>query len=405
MMRRRYQVCAVGAAAALIVAVGVQPASATPTSTGASGFASAGYTGSASMKADLTITGALGGLLGSLLTPIVTNLLDPVVAALTGTASGTVGAVLGPASSFHAASPTVQTGPAPTAFPTDLPSGLPSPCLGTSTTQPCYSAAGSGAISASPLATVSVGALSGYTQQVTTAADATTPIFGRAQEASSSISILPAITTLANPLVSTGVVDSKANCPNDGTSAPSASASASNISLLGGVVKLSVVSDYIANVVFNGTTYPTVSAVPTVTVGGVTLQPYGDSIVVSLSLSLSQILTGLAIPSSITSTLLGYGNAGTALTLSLVIGPNTTVTNTSAVAWGLEVGVDLSGSLAFSLPTGSAGTPIVGASISVPTGITGSTFGNLLDLRLAYTACADGASSAGATQIIPVEFI
>ena len=404
-MNRRLRVCAVGAAATLIVAIGVQPASATATSTGATGFASAAYSGSASMKANLTITGALGGLLGSLLTPIITNLLNPVVSALTGTASSTVGALLGPSSTFHAASPTVQTAPAPGAFPTDLPGGLPSPCSATSATQPCYSASGSGAINAAPLATVSLGALSGYTQQVTSTADSTSPIFGRAQEASTSISVLPGIVGLANPVVSTGLVDSKANCPNDGVSPPSASVSGANIKLLGGLVTLSVASGSIANLTFNGTTYPNLNALPTVTAAGVTVQPYGDSVAVSLSLSLSQILAGLGIPSSITSTLLGYGNTGTSLTLTLVIGPNTTVTNTSATAWGLGVGVDLSGSLAFSLPTGSAGTPIVGANITIPTGITGSTFGNLLDLRLAYSACAVGATSVGATQVIPPELI
>jgi len=229
-------------------------------------------------------------------------------------------------------------------------------------------------------------------------------IFGRAQEASTSISVLSGIFSLANQLVSTGLVDSKANCPNNGTS-PSASVSGTNIRLLGGLITLSVASGAIASLTFNGTTYASLSTLPTVTAGGVTVQPYGDSVIVSLSLSLSQVFAGLGLASSITTPLLGYGNTGAALTLSLVVGPNTDVTNTTATAWGLGVGVDLAGSLGFSLPTGSAGTPIVGATVSIPTGITGSTFGNLLDLRLAYSACAVGATSAGATQVIPPELI
>lgn len=404
MMRRRAATAVVAiASSALIMVAGVQPASATSTSAGATGFASAAYTGSATMKATMTITGALGGLLGSLLTPIVTNLLNPVVSALTATVSSTIGAVVGPASNYHAASPSVQTGPAPGAFPTDLPSGLPVGCVMTSTTQPCYTAsAGSGTLSVAPLASVNLGALSGYTQQVTSAADAHNPIFGRAQEASASISVLQGITSLTNPLVTTGLVDSKANCPNDGT-APTASANATNVRLLGGLVTLSVVGDSIASLTFNGTTYASLATLPTVTAGGVTVQPYGDSVVVSLSLSLSQVLQGLGLASSIVTPLLSYGTAGTSLTLSLVVGPNTVVTNTTATAWGLGIGVDLSGSLGFSLPTGSSGTPIVGATVAIPTGITGSTFGNLLDLRLAYSACSVGASSAGATQAIPPE--
>jgi hypothetical protein len=81
------------------------------------------------------------------------------------------------------------------------------------------------------------------------------------------------------------------------------------------------------------------------------------------------------------------------------------VTNTTAAAWGLGVGVDLSGSLGFTL------LGLVGASISIPTGITGTTFGNLLDLRLGYTACSVGASSGGtgtgpgATQVVPPTLI
>jgi len=403
----RLKLVSVGVATtALVLAVGAQPASANPpTSTGATGFASAAYTGSASMKASLSITGALGGLLGSLLTPIVTNLLTPVVSALTGTVSTAIGTVLGPASTYHAASPTIQTGPAPASFPTDLPGGLPSPCTSSSATQPCYSAAGSETISAAPLASVTLGALSGYTQQVSNASDTTNPIFGRAQEASTSVSVLPAISSLANPLVATGLVDSKANCPNDGSSSPSASASGTNIRLLGGLITLSVVSGSIASLTFNGTTYASLSTLPTVTAAGVTVQPYGDSVIVSLSLSLAQILAGLGLASSIVTPLLSYGNTGTSLTLSLVVGPNTDVTNTTATAWGLGVGVDLSGSLAFSLPTGSVGTPLVGATIAIPTGITGSTFGNLLDLRLAYSACAVGTTSVGATQVIPPELI
>jgi hypothetical protein len=396
-MRRVLVTVALATIAALLLPN--QPAGAASVSSGASAFASAGYTGTAQMQANLTLTGSLGGLLNGLITPIVNNALNPLVAALQGTASNIVGAALGPASSYAATTPTDQGGTAPAAFPTDLPGGLPSPCSTSSATQPCYSATSVAPVSVPVLATVDVGAARGYTQQTPSSADATNPIFGRAQTTGTDISVLAGTSSIVNPAVSVGTVDALANCPNSGSTTPSASVSAANVSVLGGVVTLGVANGAITTITANGTTYPTLDDLPDLTFGGITLQPYGDSIAVTLPLTVSQLAAALGLSSSITSTLLTYATSGTELSLTFVIGPNTEVTKTTALAWGLGIGVDLSGSLTFDL------LGIVGARISVPTGISGSNFGNVLDLRLGYTSCRTGSATDGGNKMIPLQYV
>ena len=387
----------VSAVAIAAMAVVLAPAAgAVPVSTGATAYSAAGFTGSATMNASLTLTGTLGGILGNTIGPIVSAALNPLVAALQGTASTVVDGVLGASGPNHVTTPISQGGPAPATFPGDMPSGLPSPCTATSTTQPCYSAtSGLSGINVPPLVNVGLTAVTGYTEQVPTSAASTNQIFGRAQAVSAGISVLPAIASLTNPLISTGTVDSIASCPNDGTTSPSAHVAASTITLAGGLVTLTVASDRIANLVVNGVGYASVNALPVVSVGGIVVQPYGSSVEVTLPLTLTQIATGLGLPSSVISTLSTYGLAGTSLKLSVVVGPDTVVTKTTAQAWGLGIGVDLSGSLNFNL------LGLVGATVTVPTGIGGNNLGNVLDLRLGYTACTVGATNAGSTKAVP----
>lgn len=395
-MSRKIRVTVSAVAIAAMALVLAPPAGAVPVSTGATAYSAAGFTGSASMNASLTLTGTLGGILGNTIGPIVSAALNPLVAALQGTASAVVDGTLGASSANHVTTPINQGGTAPGTFPGDMPSGLPSPCSAANTTLPCYNVtSGLNAINVPPLVNVGLTAVTGYTQQVPTAAASTNQIFGRAQAVSAGISVLPAIASLANPLVSTGTIDSIASCPNDGTSSPSAHVAASTINLVGGLVTLTVASDRIANLVVNGVSYASVNALPVVSVGGIVVQPYGSSVEVTLPLTLTQIATGLGLPSSVITTLGTYGIAGTSLNLSVVVGPETVVTKTTAQAWGLGVGVDLSGALNFNL------LGLVGATVTVPTGIGGNNLGNVLDLRLGYTACTVGATSAGSSKAVP----
>ena len=211
---------------------------------------------------------------------------------------------------------------------------------------------------------------------------------------SASISALSGISSLTSPLVSAGVIDAKANCPNDGSTAPSASVSATSVSLLGGLVTLNVANGAIANLKVNGTTVGSLGSLSPTTVGAVKVQSYGTAVKLDVTLSLANLLSTLNLDSSAVSELLGDVTSSS-LTLSVIVGPNTTVTSTSAKAWGLGVGVDLSGSLTFNLLN------LVGARVLLPTGISGGNYGNLVDLRLGYASCTAGSGGSGGSSSTP----
>jgi hypothetical protein len=393
------------ALAAFAVAAAPQASAATLTP-GASAYSTAAAVGTGSLQANLQLTGSLGTLLDSLIDPIVNSALNPVVNALQGTADDAVDALLGASSNLNAATDPsqAQVTTAPAAFPNDT---LPSPCVA-SGAQPCYSSTGV-SVNSAPLASVSTGLLTGYAEQVAASADATSPIFARAGATNSQISILPGISSLVpglpgavNPLVSTGLTNSKANCPNDGasgaskpTTPPSASVSTTGVTMFGGLVTFGVLDGQLTNLMANGTHYQLngpknsgVAELPTLTVAGVTIGPYGSSILVSVPITVSQAFAALGLPASVVNALNGLSPTSS-LKLSLVVGPNSTVTNRTASAWGLGVGVDLSGSLAFNL------FGVVTATVNVPTGIRQSNYGNVLDLRLAYSSCVSGFVPAG----------
>ena len=380
-------------------AVAAAPAAAVPPVTNnASAYAAAAGTGSARLSAGLQLTGAVGGLLDSLISPIVNSALNPLLAALSGTVNTLAAAALGASSTLNAGTPSGQSGTSPGTFPTEP---VPSPCTN-SGVEPCYNVA-SNLLNAAPLVNVSLGQLDGWTQQIPSTADATNPIYGRAHDGAPAISILPGLSSIVpglplatNPLISATTADAKANCPNDGgvgatkpKTAPSASASASGVSLLGGLVTFSAVNGQIAGLSVNGVAYANVLSLPSLTVAGVTINSFGNSIIIGIPLSVSQVLTALGLPGSVVSQLLGLSPTSS-VTVNIVVGPNATVTNTSVSAWGLGVGVDLSGQLSFNL------LGLVGATVTIPSGISGGNLGNLIDLRLAYATCQSGTNSGSA---------
>jgi hypothetical protein len=398
------------AATVLSTAAATDAAAMTPSLTsGASAYSAAGATGTASMQANLQLTGSLGKLLDYLIGPIVSQSINPLVAALQGSVNGTVAALLGASSSLNAATDPnqLQADTAPAAFPNDT---LPSPCL-PSGAQPCYSASSS-SVNGAPLASVGVGPLSGYVEQVRQPADATNPVFARASVASPQVSVLPGISSLipglptaTNPLVSAALVNAKANCPNDGpvsatkpTTAPSAQETASSVTVLGGLITFGVLDGQLTSLKVNGVSYPSVLNLPTVTVSGVTIAPFGSSVIVSIPLSVSQVLGGLGLPSAVVTALSSYTGTSS-VKLSLVVGPNSTVTSRSATAWGLGIGVNLSGSLSFNL------LDLVTATVNIPTGISGGNLGNVLDLRLGYTTCQSGVTVPAVVPVVPLAMV
>lgn len=348
------------------------------------------FVGTGTLSANLELTGAVGGLINGLISPIVNGALNPLINTVQGTLSTVVASTLGVSSPLVAGNPSGPSLPAPGAFPGDLPAGLPAPCttgtLPVPVPQPCFSATGPGSVSLPGLVTLTTGALRGYTQQVT----GTNTILGRAQVADVSVAALPALPSLVSPLVNVSTIDSLATCPVGGGA--SANVATATVNLLGGLLSLKVLNGEISTITLGGGTY-TLTALPTVTVGGFTLSAYGTALKLSIALSLANVLTALGLDSSIIGQLTNDALPNTSLTLSVIVGPNSQVTSTSAQAWGLGIGVDLSGSLGFTL------LGLVGATVSVPSGIGGGNYGNLLDARLAYTSCT---SSAATTTTIPV---
>jgi hypothetical protein len=244
-----------------------------------------------------------------------------------------------------------------------------------------------------------VPALKGYTQENK---GGTLPMYGRSQVTNPSVSV-PFVATVpglpaSGALLSAAAVNAYASCPEDGSTAPSAGVSAANVSLLGGLISMSLANNAIGTVTVSGTNY-TLNTLPASAIAGVYLSKYGSALKISIPLTLQQLEVALNLSSSVSSTLNANANSSASLTMTVIVGPNTVVTASSAKAWGLGLGVDLSGSLGFNL----AG--LVGATVAVPSGIGGGNYGNLLDARLAYSACTSAASSPSVTPAVPPALI
>jgi hypothetical protein len=373
------------AAAALTLgaaALAAPAAGASGVSNGATAYSAGAATGAANLSATLTLTGAVGGLLDGMISPIVSSALNPLVQALQGTVNGVVAGVLGAGSPNAAGTPTQQAAAVAGTFPNEtFPGGAA--CTSGSATQPCYATL-SAPVHAAPLADITAGVVHGFTQQTRASDDPTNPIYGRAQVTSVAVSVLSGISALTSPLAGVAAVDAKANCPGDGAADPSVSVSATDVTLLGGLVRLDVLNGAVADLTINGASVGTLANLaPIALPGGVTVRSYGTSVRVDVTLSLDQLLTGLGLAGLAVSQLLADVTSSS-LTLSILAGPNSTVTANSAKAWGLGLGVDLSGSLEFDL------LGLAGARVALPTGIGAGNFGNVLDLRLAYASCSAG---------------
>lgn len=372
------------------------PAQAAPivVTPGATAVSMPTFTGTASSHPNLALTGSLGGLLDGLISPIVNTALNPLVSALQGLSfNSLISSATGSSSSYVASSLDQQVGPAPAAFPADA---NPVPC-GAAYGTPCYSAATS-AITLGPLASLGLNTFSGYTQQVPATVDATNPILGRAGFSSTTVGVLPGVSAIANPIVTTGRVDAKANCPNNGTS-PSTAEQASTVSVANGLVTFSVANGDIANLKVNGTTYGTLPAFAGTTVNGIGVDPYGASAIrLTIPLTAAQLIGGLGLPSSAVTELLN-DTTGSTMALRVIVGPYDALTTSSGYAWGMGVAIDLSGTLSFNL------LGLVGATVALPSGIGGGNFGNVMDLRMSYVSCTSGSFTAAGTPPVPIGLI
>jgi hypothetical protein len=307
------------------------------------------------------------GLL-SFLSPVISGVVNPLTAALTALPSTLLTDVAAglTGSGLQATNPGIaQTAPSAGTYPASCASGgwNSSDCYGP--TIPTVSAA--------PLLALTSGATQGF------ATGDSTGYTARAKIAD------PNLTVLGLNIGDLGLVEASSFCS---TSACTSTQALSNLSLLGGAVQAKIASGNLFQVSVAGGAYVTVSGLSTKsgTGGGLpyTVSANGNLLKVQIGLSLTQLLTGLGL-GNLLSTVSGLADAGSTASLTLVIGPGTAPVTGSTQTWGLEVGVDLSASISLSL------LGLAGVTIAVPTGISGANYGDLLDLKLAYTNAYSGA--------------
>ncbi|MBN9619739.1 MAG: hypothetical protein J0H43_08405, partial [Actinobacteria bacterium] len=314
----------------------------------------------------LTVSPLPTGLLGFLssittdVAPLTTALSQLVSQTVAGVAAGLTGAGLS-ATNSGTSTPTPSAG----TYPTCTASGW--------STSDCYGPLVP-TVSLPSLLTLSSGTTQGY------AAYSSTTGYSAAAKVAD-----PVLGLLGITLANLGIVQSTSSCTSNGSCTQTQSISGA--SLLGGAVQLSLANGrFLATV--NGVQVSGV-AVPLSVAGiGATISANGNLLTVKIALTLTQLLNSLGLGSLLSSVvgLVDANNGGPSATLTLTVGPGSSTSNGTTSAWGLDVGVDLSANINISL------LGLAGVSISVPSGIGGSNYGNLLDLKLAYTNAASGQS-------------
>ncbi|MGN6606228.1 MAG: hypothetical protein ACTHMS_04360 [Jatrophihabitans sp.] len=376
-MRLRSSAVVVAACALAATAVAA-PATAASTT---SAYSAAGYATPGSLAPVTTITGSLGGLVGPLVNPALAGLVNPLVAALTQAPQTVLAGVL---TGIVNAGNASANNPISTTTPSGQPSCATAPW---NAGNACYSTLSLGAPLA-PLVNVGLQAANGYTGTFTNGTG--TPVTAVASAALTDVSVL------GLNVVGAGTVTATSSCPTTGsTSATAASPAFNGLGLFGNAVSASVASGTgLLSVLVGGN--PLVGT-QTVTIPGgtVSLTLNSNLLTAKITITPSYLLQQLGL--SVAGSLMSLITASN-LVLTLTVGPGaqktTSSSQASAGAWGLEVGADLSGSLDLTV----AG--LVGIDVALPTGITSSAYGNLLDLKLAYTTCS-AVSSSTTAQIPP----
>jgi len=354
-MRRAIAICASCATAASVV---LSSAPAFGTTTG-SATAKAAY-GSASTISPTAPSGS--GLLGSTVTAVVQPLVDTLTSDVNSSVSSLVTTLL------NVSGDTADTNGGASSYPRGATLGVTVPGV--------------------------VGlALNGPSGSVTSNAS------GYSATSSFSHSTLSVLGISAADL---GVATATATCPASGS--PSATTSLSGVNLFAGAVQAKVAGGSgLLQVSLNGGAYQSVSGLSStltqVPGTSVSVRANGNFLQVSEAVSLDTLLSALGLTTLLSGLSGLVDTSGTALTLSITIGPGSSSDASGASAWGLEVGADLSGTVSVNMLSVLGGL-LGGATITIPTGINGTSYGNLLDLKLAYAACTSG-SGGGTTSWIP----
>ena len=328
MTSRSRFVVAISVGALVVALAAAQPASA---ATSGSATAEAAYGAAAAIAPAAPVgSGILGSTLSDLIAPIVNTLTQQINSLV----STSVVALL------NSGGNVADTTTGPSSYPTG------------------------------PLASVSVPGVLGLTLNGPSGSISATPSAYSAMSEFSS----PSLSVLGLSVASLGVASASVNCPTSGTGNPTAAVTLSGVSLFGGAVNAKLANGTnLLQVQLNGGAWQSVtglgSTLTPVAGTAVLVKADGDLLQVTASISLSTLLGGIGL-GGLLSTLNGaISTTGTALNLSLTIGPGSaTPGNGSATAWGLEVGVDLSGTISVSELSvlGDIGGTSV---ITIPTGI------------------------------------
>ncbi|MBE7189290.1 hypothetical protein [Jatrophihabitans endophyticus] len=311
--------------------------------------------GSLSITPKVTLLGiGLSGLLGSVtsnLTPLLQALPGALTTALNTALTGTGTSVTNPAQS--------QPRPA-SGYPTCGQAGWDS--------SDCYGPL-LPTVSAPSLVTVSTGAAQGYAtgdQQGYIAA---------AQVADPNVSLLGV------SLGDLGVSSSTASC--DTTPTCTASHTLSGGSLFNGGLTYSIASGNLLAKVGNITVPTTPIAVGNT---GITASLGGNLLTLTIPLPLTQLLGALGTTLTALGPLLGGGttDANSSLSLVVTIGPGQVTTGTAnqSSAWGVDIGVGLTGSIGLNVGG------LANVSIALTTGTANQP--DLTDLKLAYSQAVGG---------------
>lgn len=363
---------------AVLVAIPAEPAAA-DAATPPSALSSAAYATPASMTPTVAVSGALGGLLGPILNPVLSGLVNPLLSTVTALPQSLLGVV---AQTLTGAGLTATSITPAAPVPANFPDCTTVPWKSAGN---CYHLLNL-PVGLSPVLNLGLNTVAGYTQTISS--DPAAPATGAAKVALTGLSLL------GISVLGTGAVNATAFCPTVGTPIASASGNVTeDLSLLGGLAVIKVgSSDGALNVLVGGQPL----------VGVKNLAYNGSPVTLSLNSNLVRIGITLNLQSLLSA--LGLGVAGNLLamvasenvTLTVAIGPGKSLTTShSAVAWGLNLGADLA------LQVNLNVLGLVAVTASVPSGLTSSGGGNLLNLKLAYVTCEGGTSIAPTAAIPP----
>lgn len=349
---------------AVVAAVPAAPANASTTTRG-NAYAAAAAVGAAS---GLTVQTQTTGLLG-FLSPILSAVIDPLLSTLTSVIPSIVSqltsAVIGSGWSANNAG-------TPVTAPTN--GSYPNTCSSPWDSADCYGA--NLTVGTDSILSINLGTAQGY------AAYDSTGFTGAARETNAGIHLLGV------SLLSLGTVESTAHCDTTGTCTQTQDVQ--GLGLANNLVSVTLANgSNLLSATLGGLPIPVSGISIPLGLAGITATASltGNLLTVQLGVSLDQLLSILSIGGL-------TGTPSASIMFTLTVGPGNLPASGSTGAWGLDLGLDLAASISINI------LGLAGVSVSIPTGIGGGNYGNLFDLKLAYSR-ANAPQASGGTWYPP----